>query len=1367
MKPIRLFVAAGLALAALGGVALALASWQPAAAWAEEVVTAPAAPQALPPPYLSESSVADAPYGSTPTVDGHISPGEYAGAGKATFRGYGGDVEVFFREDATYLYVAFDFPNPQTAGSAAQVFVDAQHDGGTAPQSDDYCFSVTRAGSAQENRGTGTAWGSPTAPISWTAMTTTSLSGWQAEFRIQYGKLGLAAGTFQVLGLSMINAWTPGGDYYWPRGAFWTTPSTWGHLTSSSDWGTLYWKPGPWQDYAPSGLPDFDQKQDGWFRPSMMGPLWTHCGPVAAANSLWWFDSKFETRTLTPPPAISDTYRLVRPYGAWDDHHTSNVVPLVDDLANHYFGTNQGITGTHIVTMFHGIQQYLRDRGLWDDYIVTLVVSPSIEWVAEEVMRSEDVILLLGFWEWVQEPDGTTRWARTGGHFVTVAGVGPMSRTIAFSDPFLDAVERGLSPWGRVLSGTLTPHTPIPHITATLHNDAGNVSHDIYGVLPTNSPGGTWGPAGYPWEEFEAAWGANPHPEFPTEPGRGGPLQVEVEYALAVSAYDWKASGYWDQEQDRWQPWVDYAPNGVPDFDQKQDNWMNPISRRWSFCGPAAAANSLWWFDSKFEPSPVGPSLPPYQPPIPTNDHYPLINTYASMPPLWDDHDPLNVEDQTAATQLVDDLALYLDTDGRQSGLAHSGTTVTDLYNGIEQYITHRGLRQEYVITQVKSPDFWWVAEEVEISEDVILLLGFWQNQSTGPGSRWVRLGGHYVTLPGVDKQGGYVGFSDPWFDRIERTWPYAGAGPMPGMPIYTGRVANGWLTPHKHPPAPPDSIHNDAGNVSHDVYRVVATDSPGGVWGPSGYVNAWGPDVENFWGQNGQGDTPTPTGDPIQTEVEWAVAVSPVADVWVRKATTPAITIPGQWVTFTIGFGNAGHTAENVVISDVLPGGLTNASATYTLNYTGTLVAHDTYTWTAGTLEWNQGGTITITARVDPTIRDRQRIITNTVEITTTTQEQYQVQALPNVASVTVTVQTADVAISKTAMPPTLRAGDWLTYTLVYTNYGPAAAASTVITDLLHTWLVNAGYSTWSSYMGVAPVPSGRYVWSMGSVPGGGWGIITVTAQVSPSLSGGGTLSNSTSIGTATPDRDTTNNNAQTSNIIVYYGVDLQPASSGMAANPGQTITYTLTLYNTGNVTDSYAITGSVAGRPWTTQWPGSAGPVAGGRSVQFNVTVHISSTATNGEWSRATITATSQGDKSKRDTSVLTTTAYAGTITRGVAVAPHTAAGTGNPGQTVTYTLRVTNTGNVADVIGLGHSGPSTWTVTYSANPLSLGAGGGVDVKVYAGIPASVSRGSTGIITVTATSQADPTKRDAGVLTTHVGQRFVYLPVVLRNYQ
>ena len=30
--------------------------------------------------------------------------------------------------------------------------------------------------------------------------------------------------------------------------------------------------------------------------------------------------------------------------------------------------------------------------------------------------------------------------------------------------------------------------------------------------------------------------------------------------------------------------YVDYAPNGVPDFDQKQDGWRNPETGKWSWC---------------------------------------------------------------------------------------------------------------------------------------------------------------------------------------------------------------------------------------------------------------------------------------------------------------------------------------------------------------------------------------------------------------------------------------------------------------------------------------------------------------------------------------------------------------------------------------------------------------------------------------------------------------------------------------------------------------------------------------------------------------------------------------------------------------
>jgi len=105
--------------------------------------------------------------------------------------------------------------------------------------------------------------------------------------------------------------------------------------------GRWYWKDGGWTDYAPSGVPDFDQKQDCWGAGGCVPPgappgKWTYCGPLAAANSLWWFDCKFE-RTPITPPIMNDSNYLVTSYSAseWDDHAPANVGGL----------TSPGFTG--------------------------------------------------------------------------------------------------------------------------------------------------------------------------------------------------------------------------------------------------------------------------------------------------------------------------------------------------------------------------------------------------------------------------------------------------------------------------------------------------------------------------------------------------------------------------------------------------------------------------------------------------------------------------------------------------------------------------------------------------------------------------------------------------------------------------------------------------------------------------------------------------------------------------------------------------------------------------------------------------------------------------------------------------------------
>jgi uncharacterized repeat protein (TIGR01451 family) len=1053
-KTPRLVIAAVLASIAMGGIVYTLAWWQPNTAKA-------AVSAALPPPYLNHPEVADAPYDNPPppTIDGAIAPGEYAGAGKVTFPGHGtyyDEVEVFFKEDGTYLYIAFDIPLFDTSsGSAyADVYLDTDHDhtmGGN-----DYLLRVRDDGAAREYTPTvGGLWGGEKSAVNWTVAINTNLlnGGWQVEYQIDYTKLGITAGSFKELGLALSTV--NGGSYFWPPDAHSTDLSLWGSLVSSSDWGNFYWKPGPWEDYAPSGMPDFDQKQAPWGILGPSGIISTHCGPVAMANSLWWFDSKFETLTGTMPPVISDTYRLVTSYnpGVWDDHDPQNVgglgpPGLVDDLAT-YFGTNQGLQGTNVISMFYGTHQYLRDHGLWDDYIVTLVEQPDFAWVAEEVMRSEDVILLLGFYQ--EDPPGM--WNRLGGHYVSVAGVDPNGPMIAFSDPYVDNAE--VTGMGRILDGALFPHTPLASHPAFIHDDAGNVSHDLYPVVPTNSPGGNWGPdpGFYPWYLFEPwffpATIINPHPAIPPGPGPyvpGPPIQVEVEFALTVSPYTWKSSGYWEPDPADpvygvWWPWEDYAVNGMPDFNQKQDNWTHPLSGTWSYCGPTAAANSLWWFDSKFETLPVGPPPPPPPPPVapapplfpvamPPNDNYPLVSSYWG--PGGDDHDPANVESGIPSPmpppplpwpllgptapggEFVDELAAYFNTDAQMTAYygLHAGTVITDMYHGIDLYITQRPdprlpagitLRQGYVITMTHSPDFWWVAEEVEHSEDVILLLGFWQNQA----GDWVRLGGHYVTAAGVDKQGGFIGFSDPWYDGVEYAWPYAYPS---GTPFVIGRAADGWLYLHSPYHAHAAHVHNDAGNISHDVYRALPTDSPGGVWGPWMYMETW---EGNFEGQNG-GKTGSWDGDlsnPVQTEVDGAVAVSPVADVWVSKSVSTNTLTLGDTVTFTIQFANYGSLpAQGVVLTDTLPTGLVTPTWQYWTS-NGLAVTQRTgmtYTWDLPDLAWLDWGIITVTAQVDSNLSTwttAETVLTNNVEISTSSIEQYQLTPLDNTASVIITI--------------------------------------------------------------------------------------------------------------------------------------------------------------------------------------------------------------------------------------------------------------------------------------------------------------------------------------------------------------------------
>ena len=104
-------------------------------------------------------------------------------------------------------------------------------------------------------------------------------------------------------------------------------------------------------------------------------------------------------------------------------------------------------------------------------------------------------------------------------------------------------------------------------------------------------------------------------------------------------------------------------------------------------------------------------------------------------------------------------------------------------------------------------------------------------------------------------------------------------------------------------------------------------------------------------------------------------------------------------------------------------------------------------------------------------------------------------------------------------------------------------------------------------------------------------------------------------------------------------YGVAVVPATKAKFGKPGTTVTYNLTVTNTGNVSDTFNAT--VAGNAWPTSVPTPVGPLAAGASSDVTVTATIPAGTLDGTTDTAHVTFTSAGDPSKSATSTLTTTA------------------------------------------------------------------------------------------------------------------------------
>ncbi len=226
-----------------------------------------------------------------------------------------------------------------------------------------------------------------------------------------------------------------------------------------------------------------------------------------------------------------------------------------------------------------------------------------------------------------------------------------------------------------------------------------------------------------------------------------------------------------------------------------------------------------------------------------------------------------------------------------------------------------------------------------------------------------------------------------------------------------------------------------------------------------------------------------------------------------------------------------------------------------------------------------------------------------------------------------------------------------------------------------------------------------------------------------------------------------------------VIHSSELVPDLADQSGDPGRTVTYTLTLTNTGNYTDTFLIT-AVSDSFVTTVSPSLVGPLNIGASQTVRVTVRIPADAAPNTMETTTVTSISQGDPSATTTVLLTTTVNAA---YGAAFAPALAQA-GAPGSLVTHSLWLTNTGNLTDTFTVT-AGSAVFTTTVLSpivGPLNPGEGGWVTVTVQ--VPVEAVEGTQDEVTITATSQGAPSVSATATLTTQVALNRLYLPLVMK---
>jgi len=379
-----------------------------------------------------------------------------------------------------------------------------------------------------------------------------------------------------------------------------------------------------------------------------------------------------------------------------------------------------------------------------------------------------------------------------------------------------------------------------------------------------------------------------------------------------------------------------------------------------------------------------------------------------------------------------------------------------------------------------------------------------------------------------------------------------------------------------------------------------------------------------------------------------------------------------GDEIAYQIQYSNSGNeNASNVVITDYVP---VNTTFNRTAGTPAGVHANGVVTWSIGTLNAGGSDEVYLYVTVDSPL-PAGTVITNTG---------YQIdcdQTAPVVgADVTTTIKSPALKVSLAGTPSTVDAGQQITYTLAYTNVGDGTAHNVVLWDELPD--DPPGSTSFVSASGGYVHANGVVTWSIGTLDSGEEGQQTLVVQVTSPLTNGTSLLDVAHI-------DSTENDPSGDSLVtlVRSRPELHIAKQAdlSVVEAGAPLVYTINYSNTGNanatgvvITDTYdAHVNFVSASPMPDDgdnvWElGLLAGEGGNGTIVVTVTVDVPLTDTLPLTNLVEMTGREVAD-------VYSATAVAevnSAPTLGISIqdAPDPI----HAGQTITYTIAYSNTGN-----------------------------------------------------------------------------------------